>query len=345
MLNKFFAFIFCLFIPFSLLANDYQPKNFWDQYLSDNKNGQNQLTSAGSRSFFKQWFMGPLLVPAPIGAAPNKPAFEPSITAYSYYGNFDNNWKIHKRNITTWSMLYTAYAQVGLNDWLGIDFIANLLSNYNKQANYTHFTDTILRVGYQISEDKHLYGDWTPNCRLIFQEVFPTGKYQKLNPSKGGTDISGQGTFQSGFYLALEKGFKYNTNHAYNLYAALGYFMPTNFKVKKENLYGGNNFTDGKIRPGSIFSIYFSGEVEVSKHISIAFDSNYEQNLAGGFTGNMGIGQPVTVPQMVSFNVAIPEIEVTITENAGIMFGPWFTFAGQNTPSFAAFFVALLVFF
>lgn len=345
MLSKFFVVIFFLSAACQLFASDFQPNHFWHQYLADEKYDQTQLTSAGSRTFFKQWFMGPLLVPSPINAAPNRPAAEPSITAFCYYGNFDNNWKIHKRDIATWSVLYTAYAQVGLNKWLGIDFITNLQSNYNKQASYTHFTDTILRVGYQISEDKRLYGDWTPDCRLIFQEVFPTGKYQKLNPSKGGIDATGQGAFQSGVYLAFEKGFKYDTTHAYNLYAALGYFLPTNFKVKKENLYGGNNFTDGKVRPGSVFSVYFSGEFEVSKHISIAFDSNYQQNLAGGFTGKMGIGQPVQVPQMVSFNVAIPEIEVTLTENAGIMFGPWITFAGQNTPSFAAFFVALLVFF
>ncbi len=296
------------------------------------------------RSFFKQWFMGPLLVPSPTTANPKNPGFEPTITATNTYGNHDNHWKIHKATHNMTSVQYLAYWQQGLSKHIGFEFMASILSSYTKQASSTYFNDTIFRIGYQLTYDKKIQDDWTPNTRIILAEVFPTGHYNRLRADKQGTDLTGEGSFQTGLIFACEKGFKFHTDHAYNLYASIGYSIPTSFKVQKLNLYGGNNFTNGRIHPGNVLSVYFSGEYELSKHIAIAFDSNYQQNFSGRFTGTMGSGNPVVVPQTVTFSIA-PEVEILITENGGLLIGPWFSFAGQNSPAFAGLFLAFLYIF
>ena len=342
-LKVYLSLFLIALLSMSLPSLDFEPDQFWDSYYSNQRNGKKGLTQEKSRSFFKQWFLGPLLVPSPINASFHKPAFEPSVTASCIYGDYKNNWNVGTSRETTWSLLYDLYFQFGFPKYFGIDIITNVMSNYSKSASYTQFTDTTVRFGYQISEDKKKKGDWTPNARLIFQEIFPTGNYQKLKPSRNGLDITGQGSFQSGFYFAVEKGFKYDTHHAYNLYGALGYILPANFRVRGPNLYGGNNQTKGKIRPGSVFSVFISGEYEVSKRISIAFDSNYQQSLRGTFTGRSK--DTTNVPQIVTFNLAAPEIEITLTESAGFVVGPWYTLGGQNSPAFAAVFAAFLMFF
>ncbi len=347
MLTKIYNFsllIFLIFLTTNLTTAEFEPEKFWDQYMANKKNGKESLTFDKSRSFFKQWFLGPLLVPSPINATFRKPALEPSVTASYIYGSYKNNWNIGTSRNPVFSLLYDGYCQYGFPKYFGIDIISNIITNVSKHATYTHFTDTTIRFGYQISEDKKLRGDWTPNSRFMFQQIFPTGRFQKLKTSRNGIDITGQGSFQSGFYLAAEKGFKYHTNHAFNLYAAFGYIIPQNFRVKGANLYGGDHLTNGKIRPGTVFSVFFSGEFELSKRISLAFDSNYQQSLRGSFSGNMG-GNRVEVPQIVTFSLAAPEIEITFTEASGIVLGPWYTLGGQNSPAFLSFFIAYLVIF
>ncbi len=334
---------YCLFLLWSAsLFADFKPENFWAKPVENQQKSDEDFTHEDGRSFFKQWFLGPLLVPSPVNASFAHPVIEPSVTANCIYGDYKNNWGIRTSGETVWSLVFDGYWQFGFPKYFGVDIITNLVTNYTKHSTYTHFSDTTVRFGYQISTDKRRKGDWTPNSRLIFQEIFPTGKFHKLRLKRGGIDATGQGSFQSGFYLAAEKGFNFDSRHAYNLYGAVGYILPANFKVKGANLYGGNDLTNGKIRPGSVFSVFLSGEVEVTKRIILAFDSNYQQSLTGSFTGNQGIGAPTFVPQIVTFNLAAPEVEIALTENAGFVVGPWYTLGGQNSVAFVAFFVAFL---
>lgn len=348
MISKTFKTFLLAAIFSTMILSAFDPQEFWEGHLAKKTmpEAPTPAPDTGSENIgFKQWFIGPLLVPSPTTMNPKTPGFEPTVTWLDTYGSYRDDWKTHKNTLNMTTVQFLGYWQFGFNECLGTEILTAYNMNYNKYSSSYHFTDTTWRFGYQISTDKKVKNDWTPNLRFIFQEVFPTGHYQRLNPAKSGIDITGAGTFQTGFFFVAEKSFKYNTPHAYNLYGAFGFFVPTNFRVHRQNLYGGNNFTNGKVRPGSIFSVYFSGEFEVSNHVNLAFDSYYQVNLSGKFTGNMGNGAPVIVPQMVNFSVAIPEIEITISEKAGFLIGPWFTFAGQNTAAFAAAFVAFFIMF
>jgi hypothetical protein len=284
-------------------------------------------------------------MPSPSTASPSHPCFEPGVTVIDHYGSYNNNWKIEAQTPKTWSINYLGYWQFGFTNKLGCEVIASFQSNYQKQISSTQFLDTIFRFGYQITEDSHTKGNWTPDIRIIFQEQFPTGRYQNLNPNKNNLDQSGGGAFISGLWLAALKGFEWSSDHAFNLGAAFGYFLQSSVKLKGINAYGGNHFTEGRAYPGNVVSIFFSGEFEITKHLGIAFDSNYLQTFSGRFKGNQGIGTPVTLPQNVNFQLALPEIEVIINKQAGFIFGPWWTFSGQNSPAFVCFFVDFLYIF
>ena len=290
------------------------------------------------RAFFNQWFTGPLLMPSPVTADPKYPLAECSVTVFDTYGNYKNNWQIQSTDPKIWSIEYLPYWQMGFTTKLGCEIFTILRSSYTKDISSTYFTDTTFRLGYQILADPHVKGNWTPDFRVIIQEVFPTGNYQMLNPNKNLLDSTGQGSFQTGIYLATQKGFAWQTNHAFHLCAAFGYFILSSGKVKGFNAYGGSKTTNGRIYPGNMISAYFSGEFEITKHIAFAFDTSYQQNLSGKFTGKEGNGDPVIVPQVVSFQFA-PELEIIVNRKMGFIVGPWFTFSGQNSPAFVSFFV------
>jgi len=204
--------------------------------------------------------------------------------------------------------------------------------------------DTIFRIGYQISTDKLKKGDWTPDLRIILQEIFPTGKYQNMNSELEGIDSTGQGSFQTGFYLAFQKGFMHQTNHAFNIAGALGYFILSSARLQGINFYGGTPNSKGRVYPGNLISIFSSGEVEITKHITLAYDSNCRINLSGKYKSKNGTDSSVIARQMVTFMVT-PEVEITISEKSGFLIGPWFNFAGQNTPAFVSVFVAFMTLF
>ncbi|MCH9633939.1 MAG: hypothetical protein S4CHLAM7_06730 [Chlamydiae bacterium] len=343
-LKSICAFAVLFSFTYALEMDLNEPLKNWVDFESSYSNPNDhspELHQKESRAFFNQWFTGPLLMPSPVTIDPKTPLAEFSVTVYDTYGIYDNNWKIDTSPKSFWSLEYFPYWQMGFTQKLGCEIFTTLRSNYNNDVSATYFTDTTCRLGYQLLADRHQKGNWIPDFRIILQEIFPTGHYQKLNPNNDLLDSTGLGSFQTGIFLASQKGFKWPTDHAFNLCLAFGYFIPAPVKVKGINSYGGNHFTNGRVYPGNFISVFFSGEFEITNHIAFAFDSNYQQNFAGKFKGTMGDGNPVLVPQSVFFQLA-PELELIVSQRAGFLMGPWFTFGGQNTQAFVSFFINFL---
>ena len=319
---------------FSIEVNIKEPTKSWISYESSMEEAEEERNN---KNVFRQWFIGPLLVPSPITLNPKHPVFEPSVTLVKDYGEYGSNWAYSEYNDKVWSVQYLAYWQMGLTKHLGIDVYGTLASNYTAGASSTYFMDTIFRLGYQIT--RHQPGTWIPNFRVLLQESFPTGNYQKLQPRKKGTDLTGEGSFQTGLYLAAEMPFGSRTMHTFNLYGAVGYLVQSSARVHGVNFYGGNKTAKGRVYPGNIVAVYLSGELELTKHLAFAFDSNYQQNFSGKFRGWQGSGAKTDVFQIVTFSLA-PEIEIAFSEKTGLLLGSWFTLAGQNSPSFIGYFLS-----
>jgi hypothetical protein len=323
--RKIALFLFVLFFSQSICAQGISDPNFY-----------NELDG--------QWFTGTVLAPTPITMDPAHPSLETAVLFSRAYGFYNNDWKL-QRLPSLWTVLGYIDFQVGFNSFLGAELITAAGPSWSQGAHSTGFQDTIIRFGFQISLDKD--DSWIPDFRILLQEIFPTGKYQKFNPKKKGTDETGEGSFQTGIQFAFQKAFRKQHKHWFRFRGSVGYFIPANVHVKGVNAYGGGKGTNGTIRPGNFIPIYFAGEYCLSKRWALAFDSFSEIGFKGSrFSGTKGFLEPtipatVEAPAHVQISFA-PEIQHTFNANTGMIVGAWFSLAGRNSVAFSGIFISIL---
>ena len=110
------------------------------------------------------------------------------------------------------------FVQYGLTDRFEIDaqtvYQQNVVKQYGEKAASTGFGDSYLFLrGCALEESK-----WLPHLTALFQLKIPTGKYQKADPGKLGTDLmgatTGGGSWDPGFGINLTKHIKPFILHA-----------------------------------------------------------------------------------------------------------------------------------
>lgn len=285
---------------------------------------------------YEQWFTGPILTPTPITMPVGHPGLELAWLVGETYGFYNAHWNVNDTP-SIWSTGPYIDFQVGFNEFLGAEYIGALLTNFSQGAHSTHLVDSIFRFGFQISTDQQ--GSWIPDFRILLQETVPSGKYQKLDPSKCGTDLTGQGSFQTGIYFAFQKLFHPVKDHDFRLRVALGYFVPAPVHVKGINYLGGTDETKGKVYPGQYFSGYFCGEYALSNKWAICIESNCQASGKGSFSKKRGPN--IEVPSFSQISIA-PELQRTFTPNLGILMGAWLTVGGKNSVAFRDYFISVL---
>ncbi len=280
---------------------------------------------------YTPWFTGPILAPTPVNMRPGHPAIQPTVTIFDTYGSYNSHWKV-KKEPKIWAINPLVDFQFGITDYLGIEIDVAFISNFQKGQSSTHFQDSWLFFGYQVSND--IKNSWVPDFRLLIQEIFPTGKYQKLDPKKVAIDSTGQGSYQTGIVLAFQK-LLYPENHFFALHWSLAYlFFQSKVDVKGLNTYGGSLETKGKARPGQTLIGIISGEYSMNQNWVFAFDLQSSHERKSHFSGKTGTA-PVTLPASTQISIS-PGLEYNFNANNGLIFGTWFTLAGKNTNAFAS---------
>jgi len=286
-------------------------------------------------SSYTPWFTGSILPPSAINAQPGHPVLAPYVGATLTYGSYDNDWHC-KETDNMWSITPYVECLFGITDHIGVDLYTSFTSNFKKGQHSTHLQDTIVLLGFQVAHDTPK--SWIPDIRITFQETFPTGNYQKLNPLKLGTDSTGQGSFQSGFNLIVQKLFPLKT-HFLLFKWTIGYLFPAPVHVKNLNTYGGGPGTSGKVSPGQTLMMYFSGEYSITQKWVLTFDIFFNHQGESMFSGNPGItsneeSNIVGLPCLEQITLA-PQVEYNLSSNSGLLFGLWATAFGKNSPAFA----------
>jgi len=288
---------------------------------------------------YAQWFTGPIITPNPATVPPSHPGLELVLIGSKTYGFYDSQGHVQKVP-SIWGISPLFDFQAGLNDVIGVELIGSMIANFSKGESATYLGDTIFRLGFQITTDKP--DSWIPDFRILLQETFPTGKYQKLSPKKNRADCTGQGSFQTGIQLVSQKLFHSKTNHPFRLRGTLSYFVPSAVNVNGLNFYGGEVQTKGTIYPGKYFSGFLYGEYALSRRWALACEFNYQQGENGRFSKKKGT--KINVPSFNQMSI-LPEIQHTYTENLGIVLGGWFTVTGKNSQAFSKVFGAVLFLF
>ncbi len=171
--------------------------------------------------------------------------------------------------------------------------------------------------------------------------TFPTGKYQKLRPSKKGTDLSGQGSFHTNASLEFYKVYRLNDHHflSATLYLSYTYLVPVH--VKGFNAYGGGHHTRGKVHPGNILKGILSFEYTLNQNWVLSIDNVYIHINKNRFNGHRGFtdsGDVASVGGPSSEQISFaPAIEYNFSSSFGINTGAWVTAWGRNSTEFRSF--------
>lgn len=297
------------------------------------------LSPSSSQLTNAPWLTGPLI--APPGTVIQGGHFE--IESYLYVivntGSYTKHWHVKKLPHHFVSINPQIFCLFGVTKWMDLQIIPQLFYNITQGKSSVHFGDLPVGVDFQLySADAK---GWFPGIKLTLRETFPIGKYQKLKPWRKGTDLSGQGSFQSTAALEFYKVYSLKRNHflSTTLYFSYTYLAPVH--VKGFNSYGGGYHTDGTVRPGGVLQGIISFEYTLSQNWAFSIDNVYIHTNNDHFSGHRGVvdsGNIAKVGSPSSEQISFaPGIEYNFSSGFGINAGAWVSAWGRNSPEFRSF--------
>jgi len=288
-----------------------------------------------AKSMFNPWYAGPLLTPSAHILAPGSVNIQPYLFYTNNYAKYDQSGHSHKiAHLHTINP--TVPGIIGMLPWMDLTF--NFQGVWNQAAKqYTGFWgDTSVGLGFGLLAER----PYSPAILIAVKESFPTGRYQKLNPKKAGTDSTGAGSYITTFSLNLAKVLWWIPLHPMNFRISLNYTLPSLVSVKGLNSYGGASGTMGRVHPGNTFQGDLGFEYSFTQKWVAALDVVYSYSRKTTFSGKTGFTAPGT-PAVVGgpfndqFSLA-PALEYNPTANLSYLVGTWFTVWGRNSFNFAS---------
>ncbi|MBX9744134.1 MAG: transporter, partial [Chlamydiales bacterium] len=270
------------------------------------------------------WFTGPLLAPSgtvvPLGSI----NIEPYIYITAYKGTYGPDWKSHSAPIF-WGYVFDPYIQFGVAP--RVDLTLSVLGKYNKtHGKHTWgLGDSFAAFGIQVLDET----TYIPNIKITFQELFPTGSYNHLNPENLLTDAMGGGSYVTTFGIILAKLIPLQLKKYLNFRLATALSFSSAVHLKGLSVYGGSPITQGTYRPCKQLEIDLSLEYNLSRNWAWALDVFYIYGTKSSFHGKNGenlfssLGGPLSSPGS-QFSLA-PAIEYNWTKSLGLIAGCWFT--------------------
>ena len=297
---------------------------------------ENERLFETAQEMFNPWYAGPLLTGGAHMMPPGYANIQPYIFATDNYSAWNSKRKtVHTPHRWVLNPSVTGL-QFGLTNWLDMIIALQGLASWQSGQHGGGFGDTMVGIGFPIlKEDLNL-----PAIKFVFNEFFPTGKYQRLNPRKIGLDATGAGSFQNQFGLRISKLFFWSHKHPVNLRALYSYTIPTDVHVRDFNAYGGGYGTAGKVSPGNSQQFDAAMEYSFTQQWVFALDAVYTWSHKTKFHGTPGTtssGATAAVGGGSSDQLSFaPAIEYNPTPNLNFLAGVWFDVYGRNTSKFVS---------
>jgi len=286
---------------------------------------------------FNPWYAGPILTGGAHMMPPGAVGIQPYIFLTETYAVWDSDRKSHDIP-TLWDLNPSVSGiQFGLASWLDMTFSFGGDVFWQKDVVAGGYDDTSIGVGFPILQEDV----GTPAIKVVFNETFPTGKYQRLNPNKNGLDATGAGSFQSSFGLRIAKLFFWSKKHPFNWRAAYSYKIPSRVHVRGLSSYGGTKGTAGVVNPGNVQQFNMAGEYSFTQNWVFALDAVYVTKNSTKFHGTPGFtstGAKARVGPHSSDQLSFaPAIEYNPTPDMNFLAGVWFDVYGRNTGKFVSY--------
>lgn len=296
-----------------------------------------QVTFAASPAYKSShpWFTGPLLTPSARVTKVGHFLVEPYVFLTFMNYRYLNNWSVERVPSTTQIHLLSL-VRAGMTEKMNFATMIQGFCTTTQNRTSVVYGDLPIAFEYELFNKDDFFG------KIFIQEIFPTGKFQKLEPEKFGTDAGGMGSFQTLIAVAFGKLIHLEDEHYLSLRLFINGGIGTKLDVKGFNAYGGDPETHGRIFRGPTFSVSMGAEYSLTENWALALDfaTNFEghHRFKGETIVKTGF-QP-----KVLFSLA-PAIEYNFDEHIGIISGCWFSLAGKNANQFASFATAINIFY
>lgn len=276
------------------------------------------------------WYTGSLIALSGRVVPVGEYSFQPYLFVTNNYGTYTNNYGLN-RDPSLLEINPLFLFQGGLTSRADFQIILQSFSNFSQGASSTHIGDSALQLGFQILFAKE--NTSIPNVRLIINQIFPTGKYENAKESKKGTDISGNGTYQTQFGLAIGKIFYPSPLHPTRLRFNLIYTKSTKLTAQNFHVYGGDTNVLDTISPGDQIQVIFAPEYSLNQNWAITTDILYSRTFKTRLRRKQPSQDRITIPSAVRVSLS-PAIEYSFSPDFGVIGGVWFSVIGKNSEAF-----------
>ncbi|KTD56944.1 Fe-S protein [Legionella sainthelensi] len=284
------------------------------------------LLSVVNIAFASPWFTGPLLAPAgktiPLGHV--------NIEPYGFFTGYPKGY----RNVEGVPII-----SVGIASFLDLQTSIPYDYSWVNGVHGNGIGDYSLALGMQVLRQQE--NSWLPDLRFVVQEVFPTGRYENLDPKKLGTDQTGLGAFQTLFGFNFQKLMQLKNEHYLRTRLSLVGVKFSDVTVHGPNVFGGGSKTQGRVKLKNAYSVDVAIEYTLTQNWVPVFEALYAHSPESQFEGNPGFtpGGTATAGVGGGSNEQVslaPALEYNFTSNLGVIGGVWFSVTGPNSSKFVS---------
>lgn len=285
------------------------------------------------------WFTGPLIAPTGFTVKPGDVLVQPYFNSFVDVGIYNSHWKAESIP-NFYNIHLRILCRTGVTNWMDVQIIPIVFYKETQGRQSAGFSDLHFAFNFQLLT--YAMTDPWPSIKLILQTSIPTGKYQKLNPHRKGTDAGGNGCWYPEAALVIAKLWYLSGIHFLEARLYTGYRIGVPTSIHKISVYGGDEETHGVAYPGNIFFSDAALQYKLTKRWSLACDFYYLHRDRSRFSGQTL--KPATHHSTEQVSLA-PAIEYNWSKNFGVIGGIWFSAIGRNTPQFINGMLSLNAFF
>jgi opacity protein-like surface antigen len=212
-----------------------------------------------------------------------------------------------------------------------IEFMVELYGyqiHNNGRARYS-LGDFDAFLGFQVLKEKK--NSCIPNIRFLIGEIFPTGRYDRLDERFSGGDGVGEGAFST--FLTFIASKTCYGKHPFNWSLNIYYIISSEVHVKERNIYIDLPSIQGNVSPGVQFQVDWAFEYKFNKFWGFGMDVFFEQQNRSSFRTHSSVSSIPDIPSSYSLSLA-PSLEYNFNQKMNLLAGAWFTVAGRNDFSF-----------
>jgi hypothetical protein len=229
-----------------------------------------------------------------------------------------------------------SYLEYGLTDRLTVGAIPVFgFNEVNSGLNSSHVAMGDQTVLAQFGLTKFREGSRTPTTAVMFQETFPTGKYDNLGSTP--TNGLGAGSYTSQIAFNTQTYFWARTGRILRMRLNLAESFSTTATVRGVSVYGTSENFRGGAKPGLNSYLDWAWEYSLTRKWVVAIDTTYSYTTSTLITG-ANATRHGTFPQRLSSGWSdsvgfAPALEYSWKPTIGILLGTRILALGHNNSS------------